>query len=89
MSSVTSKGQVTVPLEIREKLALEAGTRLRWLLRDDGVVEVTREDERSLDEVAGMLRRPDRPEAKTTDEMDRGVARAVTARDRASRARRR
>lgn len=34
---LTSKGQVTIPLEIREKLGLHAGTEVEFDLVDDSV----------------------------------------------------
>lgn len=37
-SSLSSKGQVTVPVEIRERLGLAAGTAVLFELRPDGVL---------------------------------------------------
>jgi len=37
---VTSKGQITIPKEVRDSLGLEPGSRLTFRMRDDGVVEV-------------------------------------------------
>lgn len=34
---LTSKGQVTIPQEIREKLGLQAGTEVEFDIVDDGV----------------------------------------------------
>ena len=34
----TSKGQTTIPKEIRERLGIKAGDRVAFLLRDDGVL---------------------------------------------------
>jgi antitoxin PrlF len=34
---LTSKGQVTIPLEIREKLGLHAGTEVEFDVLEDGV----------------------------------------------------
>ena len=44
-STITSKGQTTVPKEIREALDLEPGTKLRWEVRGGKVAITT---ERSL-----------------------------------------
>ncbi|MCU1231343.1 MAG: AbrB family transcriptional regulator [Acidobacteria bacterium] len=41
-STMTSKGQTTVPKEIREALDLEPGTKLRWEVRG-GKVAITTE----------------------------------------------
>jgi len=37
-SRISSKGQVTVPVEIREQLGLTAGTEIDFVLRDGEVV---------------------------------------------------
>ena len=40
MATLTSKGQVTIPRVIRERLAVAAGDRLLWEVGPDGVVSV-------------------------------------------------
>jgi len=37
-STVSSKGQITLPAEVREKLGLAAGTPVRFELRRGGVI---------------------------------------------------
>ena len=39
-STISSKGQVTIPKEVRETLRLEVGDRLAFEVREDGVVEI-------------------------------------------------
>ena len=39
-ATITSKGQVTIPKEIRERLGLEAGQRVEFVLGEGGAVEV-------------------------------------------------
>jgi AbrB family looped-hinge helix DNA binding protein len=39
-ATVTSKGQITIPNEVRKALALAAGHRVSFLVREDGVVEM-------------------------------------------------
>jgi AbrB family looped-hinge helix DNA binding protein len=50
VATLTSKGQITIPKEVRSHLALETGDRIAFLIRDDGVVEIQPEtvDLRSL-----------------------------------------
>jgi antitoxin PrlF len=50
VATVTSKGQVTVPKEIRDALHIRAGDRLQFTLREDGslVVRVRNVDLRDL-----------------------------------------
>ncbi|MGX5681879.1 AbrB/MazE/SpoVT family DNA-binding domain-containing protein [Schumannella luteola] len=38
-ATVTSKGQVTIPVEVRERLGIEAGTRVEFVPRSDGTWE--------------------------------------------------
>jgi AbrB family looped-hinge helix DNA binding protein len=35
-ATVTSKGQVTIPVEVRERLGIEAGTRVQFVASGDG-----------------------------------------------------
>jgi len=39
-ATLTTKGQVTIPKRIREKLGLEAGTEVEFILDDDGSLQV-------------------------------------------------
>ena len=39
-ATLTSKGQVTIPKRIRERLGLEAGTEVEFILDDDGSLRV-------------------------------------------------
>ena len=52
-ATMTSKGQVTVPKEVRELLNLRAGDRLEFVRTTEGFLVKARN--RSLDDVKGML----------------------------------
>jgi antitoxin PrlF len=69
-SKLTSKGQVTVPEPIRERLRLKSGDRLEWRVDDEGGVVVRRVGG-SLDEIQGLLGSP--PRRVSIDEMDEAV----------------
>jgi AbrB family looped-hinge helix DNA binding protein len=43
-ATMTSKGQITVPKRIREKLGLEAGKKVRFILRGGEIVMIPRSD---------------------------------------------
>ncbi len=61
MATVTSKGQVTLPAEIRKHLGLTQGSRIAFVLDDDGhvTIEVPKYPSvASLQGAAGSLRRP-------------------------------
>ena len=49
-AKLTTRGQVTIPKEIRDRMGLRAGDELRFSLRDDGsaIVEPHTRDLRSL-----------------------------------------
>jgi antitoxin PrlF len=73
-SRMTSKGQTTVPKEIREQLKLRPGDKVLWYLEDGRVV--FRAKNRSIREMAGMLHRPgQRP--VSLEEMDEAIAQAA------------
>lgn len=77
-ATVTSKGQVTIPKEIRRALGVGAGDRLDFELEADGSVRVRgrRTDVRTL---AGILHRPGK-RALSVEEMNAAVARRFASR---------
>lgn len=56
-STLTAKGQTTVPAQVREALGFAPGTRLLWHVAPDGSILV-RAKTRSLQDLAGLLKRP-------------------------------
>lgn len=56
-STLTAKGQTTVPAEVREQIQATPGTRLVWTVMPDGTVTV-RAKTRSILDVAGILKAP-------------------------------
>lgn len=69
-SRLTSKGQVTVPEAIRDRLKLQTGDRLEWRVEGETSVVVRRVG-RTLDELQGLLGTPDKH--VTIEEMDEAV----------------
>lgn len=60
-TTVTSKGQVTIPSEIREYMDVKAGDQLLFV-RDAGRVYIERlPGKATSDEVFGILKRPGQP----------------------------
>lgn len=58
-ATLTSKGQTTIPKEIRDSLAMKAGDRMTFTLMPDGTV-VMRVKSKSVTELAGVLHKKGR-----------------------------
>jgi antitoxin PrlF len=70
-ASLTSKGQVTIPKAIRERLKVTTGDRVDFVVENDHVV--LRAGTRDLRSLRGLLHRPGR-RAVTVEEMDAAIA---------------
>jgi antitoxin PrlF len=74
-ATLTTKGQVTIPKEVREHLGVDTGDRLSFVVQADGTV-IVKPITRHVRELAGLLHRPEqRP--LSIREMDEGVARRM------------
>ncbi len=67
-TTMTTKGQVTVPREIRDRLGLKSGDKMAFTMLSDGTV-VMRPKTRRLADLAGSLTRPGQPKL-TIDHMN-------------------
>ena len=56
-STITSKGQTTVPPDTRALVHAKPGTRLVWWVMPDGTI-IVRAKSKSILDMAGMLRAP-------------------------------
>lgn len=59
-TTMTTKGQVTVPRDIRERLGLKSGDKMVFTMLSDGTV-VMRPKTRRLMDLAASLTRPGQP----------------------------
>lgn len=75
-STLTSRGQTTLPGDVRRALGLKPGDRLRYVLLDGGEVRLL--PTRPLASLAGLLHRPDRPPVSLVA-MDEAIAEAARA----------
>ncbi|MBK9001976.1 MAG: AbrB/MazE/SpoVT family DNA-binding domain-containing protein [Myxococcales bacterium] len=76
-ATVTSKGQITLPKEIRVRLRLEEGDRVAFRERPDGSI-VLEPETLDLLSLEGRIR--PRVRGLSLDDMDAAVRRAVTKR---------
>ena len=77
--TVTSKGQVTLPVEARRRLGIRAGSKLEFVVKGDDRLEVLVVGG-SAKELKGLLPRPKR--ALSLDDMERAIARGAKGRSR-------
>jgi len=76
-ATLTTKGQVTIPKDVREHLGVDTGDRLSFVVQPDGTVLVTPLT-RHVRELDGLLRRPGR-RGVSIEEMNEGVAKRMRA----------
>ena len=57
-STLTSKGQTTIPQDIREAAGLKTGAKLKWCVTPDGVL-IVRVKSQSIESLAGAIKLPD------------------------------
>lgn len=82
--TLTAKGQVTIPKEIRQRLGLEAGARLRVDVDANGAIVVQPEDsarpKTGRSRVPGLLRHLARNRPVSIEEMNEAIADEAVAR---------
>jgi AbrB family looped-hinge helix DNA binding protein len=79
LGKVTSKGQTTVPKEVRDFLGLEEGTQVEWTV-EDGKAIVKARKLRAVD-LAGILGPPPSGDTRvTTKEINEAIGDAVVER---------
>lgn len=74
-STITVRGQTTLPKDIRGALNLSPGDRIRYVLLDGGEVRILRVG--SVKRLKGMLADVNRP-VVSLEEMDEAIARGAT-----------
>lgn len=56
-STITAKGQTTIPADIRARVQAKPGTRLVWAVTPDGTI-IVRAKTKSILDMAGMAKAP-------------------------------
>lgn len=73
-ATLTSKGQITLPKEIRDTFGLEAGDEVRFIIMDDGKVFLI-PPKIPITALRGIIPKPER--ALTLEEMDEAIAKGA------------
>jgi len=71
IATMTSKGQLTLPIEARRKLGLRAGTKVDLIITDDDHLEMIPLND-SVKGLKGMVPKPKK--SLTLDEMDQAIS---------------
>lgn len=71
-ATVTSKGQITIPVDVRTQLGLRPGSRLTFVPTDTGGYEI-RLQTTSIQGLKGAVPRPSGPPV-TLEDMDEAIA---------------
>lgn len=81
IATLTSKGQTTIPKEIRDRLKLKPGDRLDFTFQADGSVRLTARNLRIKD-LYGILAPSPRKRPMTIEEMNEAIIDAAVENDR-------
>jgi AbrB family looped-hinge helix DNA binding protein len=72
-ATITSKGQITIPKEVRDALGVSAGDRVEFVAQEKGVYKVVAAT-RDVRHLKGLVPKPAKP--VSIEAMTRAVARA-------------
>lgn len=73
VSTMTQKGQVTIPKDIRDSLHLVTGDKVEFVHNERGEI-VIKPVTRKVMEVAGLLSKYKKSKPVTVEDMDRAIA---------------
>lgn len=76
VSTVTQKGQVTIPKRVRDDLHLVTGDKVEFVMNERGEV-VIQPINRKVVEVAGILSQYKKSHSVSVEEMDQAVAELI------------
>lgn len=74
-ATLTSKGQTTIPIKIREFLGLKSGDRLDFVIRDDGDV-LLKPAQLDVMALKGILKRPGQ-KPTSVEEMNHAIVKRL------------
>ena len=79
VGKMTSKGQTTVPKEVRDFLGLEEGTQVEWVLDEGKATLKPKPKVRAID-LAGILGKPPKGAGATLKDFDDAIAAGIIER---------
>ena len=82
IATLTSKGQITLPTDLRKRLQLVAGDRIEFYDQADGTFAL-RPITGTVKDLKGIVPKPAKP--VSIEDMDRAIIAAQAKRDKASR----
>ena len=77
LATLTNKGQVTIPKEIRDSLGLQTGDKLEFVITESGKA-LLRPVTKKVDDVFGRLHKPGR-KSVSIEEMDDVIKQKIRA----------
>lgn len=75
-TTMTSKGQLTIPKDVRDELALTPGTKFFVTVRDGEVVALPKN--RRISDLAGFLGTPPKGAGASLEDLDEAIGEAVS-----------
>lgn len=78
-ATVTSKGQITIPKDVRDRLDLKPGDRVRFEVEAEGTARMTALN-RSLDDLIGILGPPPSGARLTVEDINAAIEAAAAGR---------
>lgn len=70
-ATLTSKGQITIPVQVRTALGLETGDRVEFVETEDGKFSIIAAS-KTVQDLKGLIRKP--AHAVSIDDMNRAIA---------------
>lgn len=70
-ATLTSKGQITIPVQVRTALGLETGDRVEFVEMEDGKFSIIAAS-KTVQDLKGLIRKP--AETVSIDDMNRAIA---------------
>jgi AbrB family looped-hinge helix DNA binding protein len=83
LATMTSKGQITVPKDVRDRLRLQTGTRVDFRVNEANGTAVLVPMTKSVGQVFGILSKYAPKSPVSVEEMDAGIVRHLAEKHRA------